>query len=197
MENFIQVSTNGYFNVGCGTCAAAHFNANTFQYADDIDIIRGRHQMAFGVNYIRYQLNFINQWNRNGAFTFNGSTAAGAISTGDSLADLLTGTLMTLTQSNTLDWAARAPIFSLYAQDTFKLSDRITINMGLRWEPNIPSYDYFGRGSYFSRCVPRGAEELSFHQCASGTVLLRRPRYYQVVPTVQLGVILAARRYRF
>jgi hypothetical protein len=161
VKNFIQVTTSGYFNAGCGTCAAAHFNANTFQYADDIDIIKGRHQMAFGVNYIRYQLNFINQWNRNGAFTFNGSTAAGAVSTGDSLADLLTGTLTTLTQSNTLDWAARAPIFSLYAQDTFKLSERITINMGLRWEPNIPSYDYFGRGSYFSRDAYLAGEKSS------------------------------------
>lgn len=151
VKNFIQVGVNSYFNVGCGTCAAAHFNANTFQYADDIDLIKGRHQIAFGVNYIRYQLNFINQWNRNGAFTFNGSTAAGAVSTGDSLADLLTGTLTTLTQSNTLDWAARAPIFSMYAQDTIKLSSRLTVNVGLRWEPNIPSYDYFGRGSYFSR----------------------------------------------
>jgi len=76
---------------------------------------------------------------------------AGAISTGDSLADLLTGTLTTLTQSNTLEWAARGPVFSLYAQDTYKLSSRITVNMGLRWEPNLPSYDYFGRGSYFSK----------------------------------------------
>ncbi len=151
VQNFLQATVSNYFNVGCGTCAAAHFNANTFQYADDIDIIHGRHQMAFGVNFIRYQLNFINQWNRNGVFTFTGSTAAGSISTGDSLADLFTGTLNDLTQSNTLEYAARASVPALYAQDTFKVSQRFTLNFGLRWDPYLPAYDYFGKGTYFSQ----------------------------------------------
>ena len=83
VKNFIQVSVGSYFSVGCGTCATAFFNANTFQYSDDVDLIRGRHQMAFGVDAIRYQLNFNNEWNRNGVFNFTGSTATGAISTGD------------------------------------------------------------------------------------------------------------------
>ena len=130
-KNFLQVSVGSYFNVGCGTCAAAYFNANSFQYADDIDIIRGRHQMAFGVNVIRYQMNFNNEWNRNGVFNFTGSTATGAISTGDSLADLLTGTMSSFTQSNTLQYAARATVLALYAQDAIKISPRLTMNVGL------------------------------------------------------------------
>ena len=150
-KNFLQVSVGSYFNVGCGTCAAAYFNANSFQYADDIDIIRGRHQMAFGVNVIRYQMNFNNEWNRNGVFNFTGSTATGAISTGDSLADLLTGTMSSFTQSNTLQYAARATVLALYAQDAIKISPRLTMNVGLRWDPYLPAYDYFGRGSYFSQ----------------------------------------------
>ena len=151
VENFLQATVSNYFSVGCGTCAQAFFNANTFQFADDIDIISGKHQISFGVDAIRYQLNFNNEWNRNGVFTFTGSTAAGAISTGDSLADLLTGTLNTFTQSNTLQYAARATVLGFYVQDTIKATPHFTINLGLRWDPYLPAYDYFGRGSYFSK----------------------------------------------
>ncbi len=34
------------FAVGCGTCSPGHFNVNTFQEADDVDIIRGKHQIG-------------------------------------------------------------------------------------------------------------------------------------------------------
>ena len=151
LKNFLQTTVSNYFSTGCGTCAAAHFNANTFQVADDIDLIRGKHQMAFGVDLIRYQLNFSNQYIRNGSYTFTGSTSAGAISTGDSLADLLTGTLNDFTQSNVLEYAARSTVLAFYGQDTIKLTPRMTLNLGVRWEPNLPAYDYFGRGSYFSQ----------------------------------------------
>ena len=77
--------------------------------------------------------------------------STGAISTGDSLADLLTGTLNTFTQSNTLQYAARATVLGFYVQDTIKATPHFTINLGLRWDPYLPSYDYFGRGSYFSK----------------------------------------------
>jgi hypothetical protein len=158
-KNFLQASVSSYFSVGCGTCAAAFFNANTFQYADDVDIIRGKHQMAFGVDVVRDQLNFNNEWNRNGVFTFTGSTATGAISTGDSLADLLTGTLSSFTQSNTLQYAARATVLGFYAQDTIKMSPRLTVNLGVRWDPYLPAYDYFGRGSYFSQSAFKAGQK--------------------------------------
>ena len=153
VDNFLQATVSNYFSVGCGTCAQAFFNANSFQFADDIDIIRGKHQIGFGVSAIRYQLNFNNEWNRNGVFTFTGSTSTGAISTGDSLADLLTGTLNSFTQSNTLQYAARATVLGLYVQDTIKATPHLTVNLGLRWDPYLPAYDYFGRGSYFSKAA--------------------------------------------
>ena len=161
VKNFLQATVSSYFSVGCGTCAAAFFNGNTFQYADDVDLIRGKHQMAFGVDATRYQLNFNNEWNRNGVFTFTGSTATGAISTGDSLADLLTGTLNNFTQSNTLQYAARATVLGFYAQDTIKMSPRLTINLGIRWDPYLPAYDYYGRGSYFSQAAFAAGEKSS------------------------------------
>jgi hypothetical protein len=145
IPNFLQVSISNYFNIGCGTCASAHFNVNAFQFADDIDVIRGKHQMAFGVDLIRNQMNVNNNWNRNGVFTFNGTFS------GDALADFMLGLQNDFTQSNTLENATRATIFALYAQDSIRVNPHLTINAGIRWEPNLPAYDYFGRGGSFSR----------------------------------------------
>src|SRR5690348_11784884 len=94
VPNFLLVTVTNFFSVGCGTCAPGHFNVNTFQFADDIDLIRGRHQIAFGVNVLRTQNNLISGFNENGTFTFNGTF------TGSNLADFLIGRVNGFGQTN-------------------------------------------------------------------------------------------------
>ena len=143
VPNFLLVTVNNAFSVGCGTCAPGHFNVNSFQFADDMDWIRGRHQIAFGVNFVRTQNNLISGFNENGTFTFNGSL------TGSSLADFLLGRPSGFGQTNPTPDDLRQSIVALYVQDTFKMSPRITVNAGLRWEPTLPNTDKYGRGTYF------------------------------------------------
>ncbi len=145
IPNFVQIAISNYFSVGCGTCAPGHFNVNSFQYADDVDIVKGRHQMAFGVNFIRQQMNVINGFQENGSYTANGSLSQ------DALADFLLGSVSDFQQSNPLFNATRASVFSLYAQDSIKLNKRMTINAGIRFEPSFPAYDYFAAGDSFSK----------------------------------------------
>lgn len=147
LPNFLQVSVSNYWTIGCGTCAAGHFNTNSWQFADDVDVIRGRHQMAFGVDFLRDQFNFINGWMENGLWSFGSFTG----DTGDTLANYMLGLPSDFQQSGVLQMATRAPVFALYAQDSIRLSPRLTINAGLRWEPYWAAYDYFGYGSSFSQ----------------------------------------------
>ena len=149
VPNFIQASVSGYFSVGCGTCANAHFNVNSIHLADDVDWIHGKHQIAFGVDYIRDQFNSINIWNSNGNFSFNGQYASGK-NMGDALAAFMLGTMNSFTQSANLQNATRGTIFALYVQDSIHLAPRLTLNAGLRWDPTLVPYDYFDRGEYFS-----------------------------------------------
>ena len=73
VPNFLLISgMTGGFTTFCGTCAPGHFDFNSYQLADDVDWIRGRHQMAFGFNLIRIQNNTISGFDENGAPTFNG-----------------------------------------------------------------------------------------------------------------------------
>ncbi len=149
VPNFFQASVSGYFSVGCGTCANAFFNVNSIHLADDVDLTRGKHQIGFGVDYIRDQFNSINIWNSNGSFSFNGQYASGK-SVNDGLAAFMLGTMDSYTQSANLQNATRATIFALYVQDSIKLTPRLTVNAGLRWDPTFTPYDNFNRGESFS-----------------------------------------------
>ena len=148
VPNYTQLSVSSYsgggFNVGCGTCAFANFNINTYQLADDFTIIHGNHQIAFGFDGRKDQFNSFNHQQSNGQFTFGGATS------GDGLADLLIGRFSNLTDGNVISDYLRQTVVAAYVQDAFKPTSHLTINFGVRWEPSVPAYDKFGRGNQFS-----------------------------------------------
>ena len=148
IPNYTQLSVTNYsgsgFNVGCGTCAPGDFNINTYQLADDVSMIRGRHQFGFGVDVRKDQFNSVNNQQDNGQFTFNGGTS------GDGLADLLIGRFSGLTDGNALSDYLRQTVTALYVQDAWHVTNRLSVNLGLRWEPSVPSYDKQGRGNQFN-----------------------------------------------
>jgi Carboxypeptidase regulatory-like domain/TonB-dependent Receptor Plug Domain len=148
IPNYTQLSVSNYsgsgFNVGCGTCALANFDINTYQVADDFTWIKGQHQFAFGFDGRKDQFNSFNNQQSNGQFTFNGSTS------GDGLADLLIGRFSGLTDGNVISDYLRQTVIAAYAQDSFHARRNLTINFGVRWEPSTPSYDKYGRGNQFS-----------------------------------------------
>jgi hypothetical protein len=144
VPNFLLLAVTGGFSTFCGTCAPGHFNVNAFQVADDVDVIRGRHQMAFGFNLVRVQNNTISGFQENGNFTFNGSR------TNVPLADFMLGLPNDFNQTNATPDDLRSWIMSFYVQDTFKVSSRVTFNYGVRWEPTFADPDKYGRGTSFS-----------------------------------------------
>ncbi len=144
VPNDFRLSVSNSFDVGCGICSPGFFNVNTFQEADDLDVIRGKHQMAFGVDIIRTQNNTNAGYLQNGSFSMNGQF------TKDPLADFLLGDLSGFSQSRAQQVAMRETILGLYAQDTIHVSQTVVLNFGLRWEPMMFPVDVYGRGSVFS-----------------------------------------------
>src|SRR5215472_10474234 len=94
VPNFLLFAVTGGFSTFCGTCAPGHFNVTSYQVAGDVDIIRGRHQIAFGFNLVRVQNNTISGFNENGTFSFNGSR------TNLGMADFLAGLPNDFQQTN-------------------------------------------------------------------------------------------------
>ncbi len=146
--DYTQLAVSNYsgggFNIGCGTCALANFDINTYQLADDFTVIRGKHQFQFGFDGRKVQFNSFNYQQANGQFTFNGATS------GDGLADLLIGRFSGLTDGNVISDYLRTNVVAAYAQDSIHVGRGFSVNVGLRWEPNDPTYDKFGRGNQFS-----------------------------------------------
>jgi hypothetical protein len=135
------LSVSGAFGTGA---SPGIFNRNTFQEADDLDLIRGKHQIALGVDVIRTQNNLLSAFNRNGNFSFNGQF------TNDAMLDFLLGRMSDFMQSRAQVNVYRQTILGLYAQDSYKVGPHLLINAGLRWEPMLFPQDYFGRGNSIS-----------------------------------------------
>jgi hypothetical protein len=160
VPNFLLLTINGEFSTFCGTCAPGHFDVTSYQVADDVDVVRGRHQIAAGFNLIRVQNNTISGFDENGTFTFNGSF------TGSPLADFMIGTMSDFQQTNPTPDDLRQWVMSFYAQDSFKVSPRFTFNYGLRWEPTFPDPDKYGRGDSFNEAAFFAGQVSTVHPTA-------------------------------
>ena len=151
--NGLQMS-EGKFTIGGGTNSVAHFNDNTLAVNDDVTWVHGKHQLAFGGEWVQNELNIGNAYESNGIFTFNGEYSGsgpnGGTTIGDQNLDFLWGTLSAFQQSKQQQNALRGPIPSLYVQDTFHATPRLTLVGGVRWGPNFMPVDYFNRGSVFN-----------------------------------------------
>ncbi len=146
----------GKFTTYCSTCAAGEFNVNAFAVADDVNVVFGKHQLVFGGEFVRAQLNVNNAFTSNGTFNFTGiysQKGPGGTSPGgtgaDANLDFLIGAMPSFAQSKAQQNALRAPVPSLYIQDTYHVNTRFVISGGLRWGPEYTPTDYFGRGSTF------------------------------------------------
>jgi hypothetical protein len=140
---YIDLSVSNHFSMGGGSNAPSIFHRNQWQLADDIDWVRNRHHLSFGVSYIPVQMNERNVQRGNGTFSFNGSIS------GEALADYLLGRPNSLIQQSLAEIGLRQKYVGLYAQDDIKLSSRLNVHFGIRWEPSLPEHDVAGRGNTF------------------------------------------------
>jgi hypothetical protein len=153
---------NHGFTIGGGTNSVSHFNDNALAISDDVTVVYGKHQFVFGGEFVRNQLNISNAYETNGNLIINGiyssngpsgvGSGTGSSTTapaGDANLDLLAGAENSFQQSKQQQNALRGSIPSLYFQDTFHASKKLTIIAGIRWSPEFFPVDYFGRGSIF------------------------------------------------
>ncbi len=103
----------GKFNIGGGTNSVSHFNDNTLAIDDDVTWVHGKHQLAFGGEWVQNELNIGNAYESNGIFTFNGEYSGsgpnGGSVIGDQSLDFLQGTMSAFQQSKQQQNALRGP----------------------------------------------------------------------------------------
>jgi hypothetical protein len=99
----------------------------------------GKHNIAVGTEYRRLRMNFIDVSDAPGTYTFSGvftqdSPSAVNDDTGSDLADLLLGYPASGYVETTTPLKTYADYFALFAQDDFRVTRRLTLNLGLRFE---------------------------------------------------------------
>ncbi|HWB96044.1 MAG TPA: carboxypeptidase regulatory-like domain-containing protein [Bryobacteraceae bacterium] len=133
-----NVSVTGRFGMGAsGTCVWVEGGMN-WQVADSLTWVKGRHNLKFGVDIYRREFHLNTAYLDPGAFTFDGSA------TGNAAADFLLGSVTNVTRRTLIDLGMRSWNSSYFVQDDFKVSRRLTLNLGLRYELLGPFAEYRG-----------------------------------------------------
>jgi Carboxypeptidase regulatory-like domain/TonB dependent receptor len=143
LPDLFTATVSSYFSAGCASCTPNNNVINSFHYGDDVDIIKGKHQIGFGVNLSFNQFNGFQANTVNGLTTFNGQYDTGK-SVNDALAAFFLGAPNQYQQSSPWLNHARQTVLGFYIQDSYKVTPRLTINAGLRLDPMFPTTEPSG-----------------------------------------------------
>ena len=106
-----------------------------FQYTDAVNWSLGAHTLKFGVDVRQDICDQSQSFQTDAAVTFTANY------TGLALADFLLGRENTFTEGSPNGGSPRTVEFAGYIQDDWKFSKRLTLNIGLRWDPWLPFSD--------------------------------------------------------
>jgi len=148
---FIDLS--GYFSIGNNFEGEIPQTGNTFQVSDSVSWIKGSHTVKFGTDLHRQLFDQTLYYNVNGYYSYFGGGPDDPGLTVDGSQDLFPNYLLglpdTFSQGSAQTEKVRSTIFSLFAQDSWKIRPNLTLNYGLRWELFTPLTDISGHVQSF------------------------------------------------
>jgi hypothetical protein len=119
-------------------------SANDYQVREDVSWTRGSHQMKMGASWALYAKIQTIFGETQGQYSFNGQY------TGSDLADFLLGFASSYSELALQDkgtWDAVSP--AAYFQDNWRVNNRLTLNLGIRWDGIPHTYEVNQRMSNF------------------------------------------------
>ncbi|MEK7407825.1 MAG: carboxypeptidase regulatory-like domain-containing protein [Acidobacteriota bacterium] len=158
-------------NTGGGAAPVDNFGATGSQYrlaaftntewTANLTKVMGQHTLKFGSGATRYNGNELDaqlasgNWGFNGQWTRQIDARGRATSfTGINLADFLLGRLNAANTRINPGNGKRIQYYGGYFQDDWRVTSRLTLNLGIRYDTETPTYEVTGRMSNFDPYAP-------------------------------------------
>ena len=142
----------GYQSLGSAPNAASEFGTSVTQAVGTLTWLRGQHVVKAGADLRWSRLNVVQPPSPTGSFQFSSlfTDLPGTPGTGPPLASFLLGQV----QAFSIDFQQdairnRAHVQEYFVQDDWRVSDRITVNAGLRYTLNFPSVEANNQAAVF------------------------------------------------
>ncbi len=152
----IVMSVTGAFNIN--TNHLGDFDRGDFTIREQLTKVHGSHELHVGGEMVRLSNHITNTFRMDGNFTFNGQLS------GDGLADFLLGRPSTFVQGGGEFKDLKGTRWGAFIQDNWRATQKLTLNLGVRWDPYFPYYDRDGRVV----CFEPGARSARYPNAPAG-----------------------------
>jgi hypothetical protein len=126
-----------------------HNDGKDYALIENLSVLRGSHNFKFGFYYNRDNKKQTATWPMNGSIDFR-PNASMPLDTGTGLANLMLGNFSNYSQNNAHVYPYfRFLAYEAYAQDSWKINRRLTIEYGVRFEHMVPTFTYTRSGDEF------------------------------------------------
>lgn len=150
-----NISLTGYSGFGNSSEGPYENNNRAMQFINNMSWTKGKHSFKFGGEIRRDEYNQVGNQFARGQFTFdrNATRLPSVANSGDAFADFLLGQTFQAEAAVSIARAQfRSTGFAFYFDDTWRVSNKLTLTLGLRYENTPPWEDQ--TGTLFNGIVP-------------------------------------------
>jgi hypothetical protein len=155
--NFPDISfgskVNGFWEDSIGYNSKGFYTSNVLVGDETLTWLKGRHTITLGGEFRAFQ---INSHGGPGTLNFNfGNNQTGAPTekwasqVGFGFASFLLGDVASASMGTPFDLYGRRKSLSIFAEDSFKVNSRLTLNYGLNWNQTYPFHEKYGHWASF------------------------------------------------
>jgi Carboxypeptidase regulatory-like domain len=163
------INVQSYTGIGAGNWLPTKEYNNVWDFIQNLSITKGHHAFKAGAEYRPIKFPFFQVPNPHGQYAYNrdrNNNPEGAFQgqTGDGMASFLMGYPSNAQISTTNFISSEKQAYAFYIQDDWKISQKLTLNLGIRYELFSPIGERFGRQSNFvledlTLYIPKGKDQ--------------------------------------